>query len=62
MGIYLAKGKRVGDLQDIYCKKYISATNIISKEGVKTHTSIYVPIAHYAYERIIMVTQLLRLV
>ena len=29
--IYVVKGNRVGDMQDIYCKKMISVTNRISK-------------------------------
>ena len=33
--ISVFKGNRVGDLQDIYCKKYISVKKIIRKEREK---------------------------
>ena len=36
--MYLVKGKRLGDMQDISCENVISITNIIMKEKVKVWT------------------------
>ena len=56
MGISLVKGNRVGDIQGISSKTFISATKIISNERVKVYMGTPKGILQMLWERMIMDT------